>query len=189
MSEFNKFIDLNAPYKLMSGPNVVKNLEDAQELGMNCIALAHFVLEDMFGQRLPEHMRCYETFTNTNKFELVDGIESSQAGDLVWFGLESPKISVEEFVPDYQDQELANWQDFPVKHVGIITGEHEGNEPLILHTTFYARGSVEWPLSKFKQYPKYARIYAIQRLKNPTTDLTNQAPEPGQLINPIYRSA
>lgn len=153
-------------YSFTQGPDRVRSHEDARRGGINCIALAHIVLKDMFNKELPGFMKCYETFTNDQQFEKVENIEQAKAGDLVWFGVENPKIALEEFVPRYEGDVLANWSDFPIEHVGVFTGEFENDEPLVLHSTFYARGPVKWPLSKFKQYPKYAKIYGVQRLKD-----------------------
>lgn len=165
MSNFESYLDPAYVYNFTQGPNVVRSHEDAKQYGLNCVALAHLVLEDVYGTQLPANMRCYEMFTDDEHFDTVPDVAAVQAGDLVWFGVANPKLDVTDFVPIYQNDELVNWPDFPVKHVGIAIGKEEQQDPSILHATWFAGTNVIWPLSKFARYQKYAKIYGIQRYK------------------------
>lgn len=173
-SVFNHYINQDYPYKFSHGPDLVRSRDDARN-GLNCIALAHMVLKDMFGKDLPGYMKCYETFTNDQQFENVARIEDAQAGDLVWFGVANPKISLDQFVPEYKGDVLVNWADFPIEHVGVFTGEfNEDGQHLILHASKYERTKpAKWTIAQFKEKPEYSEIYGIQRLKD--TSLESQA--------------
>jgi len=153
-------------YKFTQGPNMVRSHEDARRGGTNCVAFAHLVLKDMFGELLPERLKCYEMYMDQERFEDVDSTDVMQAGDLVWFGLANPDVSTKEFDPNYLDDgHLENWSDFPIRHVGVFTGEIKEGDPMILHSTWSA-GTVIWPLRKFREYDdRYAEVYAIRRFR------------------------
>jgi hypothetical protein len=60
---------------------------------------------------------------------------------------------------------LANFSDFPVKHVAICTGTREDGDHLLLHASSADGTNALWPLGKFAGYDRYRRIYAIRRLQ------------------------
>jgi hypothetical protein len=70
-------------------------------------------------------------------FEPVPDPEHMQAGDLVWLGVDRPRVEQERFVPRYDGDELVNGGDFPAL----------------------------WPLRRFRDYDRYGSIYAIRRLR------------------------
>lgn len=151
-------------YALHNGPDVVKSLEDARQLGLNCIALAHLALRNL-GIKLPARLRCYELFYDRRFFEPVDSPDQAEAGDLFFFGRTNPKVSVENFQPVFEDGYLANWRDFPITHVGINTGETDG-ELQILHATHIEGTATIWPLRRFSDYSRYQMLYKITRPKD-----------------------
>jgi hypothetical protein len=109
------------------------------------VSLAHLVTRDLFGYTLPARLQTYELVRDREHFELVPDPARLQAGDLVWFGLAEPPVSLEEFEPQYNGDELLNWRDLPVKHVAISTGAREHGDPLLLHASLIAGTNVLWP--------------------------------------------
>jgi hypothetical protein len=91
--------------------------------------------------------------------------DALRLGDLVWFGVEEPAIETHEFQPLYENGQLVNWSDFPVKHVAISTGESNDGDPLLLHSTSIAGTNVIWPMSSFATYRRYRKHYGVTRLK------------------------
>src|ERR1700712_5367578 len=89
-------------YRFMNNPDRVRSREDAERYGLNCVSLAHLVLKDLFDCELPPELGCAELFRDKEHFEPVAGIEAAQTGDLVWFGVEKPKVEVAEFNPRYE---------------------------------------------------------------------------------------
>jgi hypothetical protein len=85
-------------------------------------------------------------------------------------------VSLEEFEPQYNGDELLNWRDLPVKHVAISTGAREHGDPLLLHASLIAGTNVLWPLRRFRDYDRYQRIYAIQRVR---PEFRRPRPDPG----------
>ena len=59
-----------------------------------------------------------------------------QAGILGWLGVDRPRVEQEEFVPQYDGDELVNGSDFPVKHVAICTGTRDEDDHLLLDASF-----------------------------------------------------
>lgn len=159
-----RYVDPAFIYRFTQGPDRVPDEATARRDGLNCVALAHLVLRDLFGQSLPNSLHCYEMVSDTQYFDTIDSTETMQAGDLVWFGLVSPKVSLLDYIPQYdRNGDLVNWRDNPVKHVAIYTGENP-RDRLMLHTTNIEGTNVVWPLRQFADYRRYERIYRISRL-------------------------
>jgi hypothetical protein len=133
---------------------------------MNCVSLAHLTTKEVFSFSLPPHLHCAELYLDCTYFEDVPSIENLEAGDLIWFGVDDPRIQPEEFEPVYDNGQLINWREFPVKHVGVHTGEFEDDDPLVLHATHIERTNAVWPLSRFADYSRYRKIYSVRRLKD-----------------------
>lgn len=156
---FRRYLDPAFRYAVAQNPARVRSREEALRHGLNCVALAHLVIRDLFGYALPARMQALEMVRDTERFEPVpDGL---RAGDLVWFGVSRPAVPVAEFVPRYHGDELANFRDFPVKHVAIATGAGD----LLLHASAVDGTTALWPLHRFRDHARYRRIYATRRLR------------------------
>ena len=129
------------------------------------MALAHLVMRDLFGYALSAHLQALELVRDLEHFEPVPDLEHLQAGDLVWLGVDRPRVQQEDFVPQYDGDELVNGRDFPVKHVAISTGTRDDDDHLMLHASSAAGTNALWPLRRFRDYDRYGSIYAIQRLR------------------------
>ncbi len=159
-----KYLNAEFKYEFTQGPDNAHTFELAVVDGINCISLAHFMLKELFGVTLPTNFKSLELYKDTEYFDDVSDVESMKLGDLVWFGLSDPPIKLDEFEPDYKDGELLNWHDFPVRHVGIYTGDKTSDFE-ILHATPVDNTVTVWPLQKFQDYEKYKQIYGVRRLK------------------------
>ena len=159
-----KYLDAPFKYEFAQNPDMAPTFDIALAKGINCISLAHLVLKDLYDVDLPTIYRCSELYRDTTYFEDIDDFGSTQLGDLVWLGVANPRVSVENFTPNYKDGELTNWPDFPVKHVAIHTGENSTADNL-LHATYVGKTTTVWPLQKFNEYPRYKKVYGIKRLK------------------------
>lgn len=163
---FQRYLDPGFRYSLFQKPVLVRSREDALRDGLNCVALAHLLIRDLFGYGLPSALQTYELVRDREHFEPVLNPADLRAGDLVWFGLADPPVSLEEFTPRYDGDELLNWRDHPVKHVAIATGTRDDEgDPLLLHASRIAGTTVLWPLGRFGDYDLYQHIYAILRLR------------------------
>lgn len=118
----------------------------------------------MFGHALPSSLHCYEMVSDNTQFTTVGSVDDMQKGDLVWFGLRLPKVTLPEFSPMYsEDGSLVNWRDNPVKHVAIYTGE-KTSDYMLLHATPIGGSTAVWPLRRFEKYKRYEKVYRISRL-------------------------
>jgi hypothetical protein len=162
---FRSYLDPAFRYVWSQSPARVRSREDALRDGLNCVALAHLVLRDLFGHVLPASYQSLELFQDRRYFEPVDDLARSRAGDLVWFGVAEPRLPLDEFVPLFEDGELLNVADFPVNHVAVHTGEHLGGDPLLLHASSLDGTNALWPLRRFADHPRYGRIYGVHRLR------------------------
>jgi len=162
---FSRYLDPAFRYVRTQTPARVRSRDDALRDGLNCVALAHLVLRDLFGYALPDQLQAVELTRDTEHFEPVPDPEHMQAGDLIWLGVDHPRLHLDEFVPQYDGRELVNFRDFPVKHVAICTGARDDGDHLLLHASFADGTNALWPLRKFAGYDRYGRIYAIRRLR------------------------
>ena len=159
-----QFIDSRYVYRYTHGPHMIRSKEQALRHGINCESLAHLALRELTGITLPPKLRCYEMYHDSEYFRLVDTDEAIQTGDVFWFG-SVKKIHPVEFEPVYDGDELINWDDFPVKHIAIYSGERAPNgDPLLLHSTPITGTNSIWPLTRFRYHCSSKRLYGISRL-------------------------
>lgn len=149
-------------YSVLQGPDKVRCEADARANGLNCIALAHLVLRDR-GIALPPELNFYELYLDETYSATVSK-DAMEPGDPVWFGLANPSIPIDEFVPEYDNGFLVNWQDRAVKHVAINTGDEQAGVPLLLHATDVEGTNTIWPLHQFQEHTRYERIYRVSRV-------------------------
>jgi hypothetical protein len=163
---FSRYLDPALRYVWSQKPARVRSREDALRDGLNCVALAHLVTRDLFGYTLPARLQCLELARDLEHLEPVPDPGRMRTGDLVWFGVDRPAVGLDEFVPQYDGDELANPDDVPVKHVAICTGDDgEDDDRLLLHASSVDGTNALWPLRKFRDYDRLRRIHAIRRLR------------------------
>jgi hypothetical protein len=109
---FLRYLDPAFRYVKSQKPALVSCRDDALREGLNCVALAHLVIRDLFGYVLPARLQALELVRDLEHFEPVPDPEHMQAGDLVWLGVVRPRVEQEEFVPRYDGDELVNGGDF-----------------------------------------------------------------------------
>lgn len=164
MHTLQHFLNPAIRYEFWQGPAQVRTEADALQNGLNCVSLAHLVLEHLFGKTLPPELHCYEMFADQEQFSTIPP-EGMRLGDLVWFGPRAPSTAPCSFIPQYipGSSHLENWRESPVRHMAIHTGETVYDDPLMLHATPHEGTTAIWPLSQFEGYPRYAKICRIGR--------------------------
>ena len=111
---FRRYLDPAFRYVRTQNPALVRSRDDALRDGLNCVALAHLVIRDLFGCALPAQLQAFELVRDGLYFEPVGDQRNVVAGDLVWLGLDRPEADQATFVPRYDGVELVNGGDFPV---------------------------------------------------------------------------
>ena len=162
---FSRYLDPAFRYVWSQNPARVRSRQDALRDGLNCVALAHLVTRDLFGYTLPARLQSLELARDLAHFEAVPDPERMRVGDLVWFGVDQPSVGLDEFVPQYDGDELVNGSGVPVKHVAIYTGSRDDSDSLLLHASSVDGTNALWPLRRFRDYDRCRRIYAIRRLR------------------------
>ena len=162
---FSRYLDPAFRYVWSQNPARVRSRQDALRDGLNCVALAHLVTRDLFGYTLPAWFQSLELARDRTHFEAVPDPEPVQVGDLVWFGVDQPCVGLDEFVPQYDGDELVNGADVPVKHVAICTGSRDDGDSVLLHASSVDGTNALWPLRRFSDYDRCRRIYVIRRLR------------------------
>lgn len=153
-------------YRFESGPNLVGSREEAQSRGINCICLAHLLLGELFGVRLPSALRCVELFADQAFFCDLAPEEGFRLGDICFFGPEEQYGRLGRFRPRYAGAELRNWHEFPRLHVAlVIDGSDQAGSVCLVHACFEQGGVVEWKLEEFLSRRRYGRLYLRKRLK------------------------
>jgi hypothetical protein len=162
---FRSYVDPAFRYVHSQGPPRVRSRADAARSGVNCVALAHLVIRDLFGFELPPALQSFELFNDLTDFEPVPATYGLLPGDLVWFGTDHPSVALRDFTPRYLAGELVNFDDFPVNHVAICTGSQDDTgDYLLLHASHRDGTNSVWPMRRFRDYDRYRRVYAITRL-------------------------
>jgi hypothetical protein len=160
------YLDPAFRYVFSQGPDRVATRAEALAGGLNCIALAHLVLRDLFGVTLPGSLRSVELSSDLIHFEPVASTAEMEPGDLVWFGPSNPATELDAFVPRYDDNgELLNFDEFPINHVAVYIEGRGVNNELMLHASPVDSTNALWALSRFAAYERYDTIYAIMRLR------------------------
>ena len=160
----------------------MRSRADAARGGVNCVALAHLVIRDLFGAQLPPELQSFELFNDLADFEAVPAGYGLEAGDLVWFGRDQPGVALRAFTPRYVAGELVNFDDFPVNHVAICTGSRDdAGDYLLLHASSREGTNSAWPMRRFLGYDRYRRVYATTRLR-PQLRAPNSLGQPGHHV-------
>ncbi|MBO0837455.1 MAG: hypothetical protein J2P28_18370 [Actinobacteria bacterium] len=162
---FSRYLDPAFRYVRFQSPARVRSRDDALRDGLNCVVLAHLVIRGLFGYALPTRLQALELVRDLAHFEPVPARGRRRAGDLVWFGVDRPRVEPGEFVPQYDGDELANGGDFPVKQVAVCADNRDDGDHLLLHASSADGNTILWPLRKFAGYDRYRRIYAVRRLR------------------------
>jgi len=182
---FASYLDPAFRYVFTQSPARVRDRADARRSGLNCVALAHLVIRDLFGHALPAGSQSVELFGDLERFEPVPATARLRAGDLVWLGAAAPAIRPEDFVPRYRNGELLNFAEFAVNHVAIATGDREDGDvadgsvadgdvadggladgdELLLHASPVEGTVALWPSRRFRDHDRYRTVYAVRRLR------------------------
>ncbi|RJQ28092.1 hypothetical protein C4577_00055 [Candidatus Parcubacteria bacterium] len=141
--EIQRYIGI--PYEYKNGPEEIKDRTVGEQTGINCILLAHWILQDN-GHSLPENILSKEMYEDEKRFKPVPSLEEIERGDIFVFGKEGK--------PDLYSL-----------HLAIFIGERDKQEqPLLIHATYEEKQVVIWPLEKFTKYRRYAKLLAVKRL-------------------------
>jgi hypothetical protein len=159
------YLDPSFRYVFSRGPEWVRSREDAMSGGLNCVALAHLLIRDLFGYVLPANYQCTELSTDYEHFCAIPAASLMRTGDLVWFGRADAAVRIEDFVPRFENGKLANFDEYPINHVAIYTGVHGGSDYQLIHANRVAGTNAVWPLGAFRAHERYSRVYAITRLR------------------------
>lgn len=160
------YLELPFTYSFLHGPHVVSSPEQALSRGISCVALVHFALRDLFGAELPPDLLFTEMYFDAQRFKPVQ-VNTMQAGDLFWVGKPNPLTPTAKFVPRYDTAgtELLNWNEMPVNHLGIYTGNNtRTGEPLILHASETEGTTALSTPRELAKHPRYAAHYGVSRL-------------------------
>jgi len=91
---FLRYRDPAFRYAKSRNPARVRCRDDALRDGLNCVALAHLMIRDLFGYTLPAHLQALELVRDLEHFEPVPDPEHMQAGHLVWLGEHRPRADL-----------------------------------------------------------------------------------------------
>src|ERR1700691_5786652 len=83
---FKNYIDKPYRYVYQNGPDIITSKDQAFKEGLNCIALMHLLLKDIFKLELPSNVKGWEIFCDNPYFESIKSKEDLQTGDILFFG-------------------------------------------------------------------------------------------------------
>lgn len=134
------------PYRLKNGPDKLGIIDPSEE-GINCQFLAHLALRLIKGVTLSPHLLSREIFLETAMFADINPAEAT-VGDIFIFGKPNE--------PDYRRLHLAVYAD-----------KDKASEPLLFHANGVDNSVSLWPLSAFFNYPRYKKLFAVKRWRQP----------------------
>lgn len=170
---FKELLKTPLTYSYHSGPEAVGNLKEAQNLGINCIALTHLIIRRLFGTSVPPDLDCVAMFLDNPYFKVVRADEPLKTGDVAFFG--KPGITEFRTIPPEVRHSRAEVRSFkkryPGLHLALCTGEVDlTGQPLLIHANHPDGGVSVWPLDKFQTYRNrqgaspYGVLYGIRRV-------------------------
>lgn len=135
---------IGLPYRYESGPMANSQPND----GVNCQLLVHLALGLLHGTNLPPAMMSKEIFEDHEFFEEIS-FGSFLLGDVFVFG-KAAETDPRQF------------------HLAVkIDEDPRTQQPLLIHATNIEKAVTIWPLTQFSSYPRYEKLFAVKRLKQP----------------------
>lgn len=135
---------IGLPYLYENGPMTDNRLPE----GINCQLLVHLALKLLRGINLPPIMMSKEIFEDQEFFEVISP-DIASVGDIFVFGKTDET--------DYRQLHLA------VK----IDDDPQTRQPVLIHATSIEKAVTIWPLIQFSSYPRYEKLFAVKRLRQP----------------------
>lgn len=131
-------------YSFICGPG--REIWRGATLEVNCQAWAHKILRERFGVDLPTWLLSKELLEDEKFTRDLSPDEFVCAGDIFLFGRK-----------DATDMRLLHW--------AIATGycHKENGQPILEHVNVIDKTVGLWPLSQFREEPRYERVFAIKR--------------------------
>lgn len=135
---------IGLPYRYENGPMADSRPVD----GVNCQLLVHLALELLHGINLPPAMRSKEIFEDQEFFAEIP-LDTASLGDIFMFG-------------------KADETDPRQFHLAVkIDEDLRTQQPLLIHATNIEKTVTVWPLIQFFSHPRYEKLFAVKRLKQP----------------------
>lgn len=163
-------------YCFNAGPNLIRSLEDARTLGINCGALAHLAIEVIFGIKLPSRLLPLEMYYDREWLEVIPlPVDNSKwlLGDIAFFTSQNAKTNLASHVAEFDHNgAVKDWRNHPHLHVAVYTGEWINDQPAFIHATNF-RKKVEkrendvlvWTLAEFIETKTYNCLCVVKRLR------------------------
>lgn len=170
-------------YSYPNGPHKEYSLTELKEIGLNCVSLAHLMIESL-GMSLSSRLRCAELFFDQNETKFIylqnlvsklilDQVEpidqakklQLQPGDLFFFG----DVKFLEEIKKFSQSDLAVDDNGELKigkfrlHLAVQTGLDEKGQPKLLHANVVEDAVSLWSLDEFCSHQRYQLLYAIKR--------------------------
>jgi hypothetical protein len=164
---FDRYTKLELHYAYTSGPNLVQTIEDAQMHGLNCGALAHLLIYELFGYRLPWQLMCVELFHDDTHFLRLFPFTDLEVGDILFVGREGAHEGLQTFQPMRNvDGTFANWNEHPRFHLAVCIDNTYYDDCRLIHISPRSQGVEITHIHAFQATKQYRRIHGVRRLKS-----------------------
>lgn len=170
---FQLFLEKKYPYNYKNGPEIIRDKTQALSAGLNCIALMHLLIKELFEFKLPKNLRGWEMYSDNPFLIDVSLTADLKIGDILFFGKKNLPVTSLKYKPKYDsERNLINEQigndligdDYAGVHLAMYIGEKDTNtNPLLIHTGKIDNTVSVWPLSKFLSYEQYAVLHKTKR--------------------------
>jgi hypothetical protein len=172
---FESYLNSGCVYSFANGPDVIRSREQAAQQGLNCIALMHLLIRELFDIELPDYLKGWEMYRDNPYLSKVPSMHDIKLGDMFFFGRDQLPSYAVQYAPQYDDKnELINraagdkliGQQYAGVHLAMHTGEfNSAREPMLIHTNKIEGTIVIWPLARFLGLEQYSTIHAIKRVQ------------------------
>lgn len=154
-------------YRFDHGPDLIRTRLDALRYGLNCGALVHLLLDDLFGYRIPAELMCIEMFYDTAHFQPVDGEEGLRQGDVAFFGARDVPLDEAKERARLVNGRLLDWRQHPTLHLALCVDDALLQDACFIHATAIRdlNGVYVWPLARFLDTKQYGILHGVRRLQ------------------------
>ena len=166
---FEKYLNSSLRYEKLSGPDKVSSFDDAKKYGLNCGALVHILIKELFNFKLPKELMCIELSYDQKYFKDVTKSKNIKRGDISILAKEGISHLFEPFKGEYiSTEKIYDISKHPRIHLLMYTGESNSNgSPLLIHSNPLSENAIEIaPIENILKNKNYKKEYKRCRLRD-----------------------
>ena len=165
---FEKYLKIPLKYEKLSGPDKISSIDDAKKYGINCGALVHILINELFKIEFPKELMCIELSYDQEYFKDATDDPDIKLGDISILAKEGISQLLKPFESEYiSNGRISDFRKHPRIHLLMYTGETDSlGSPLLIHSNPHSDNAIEIStLEKIMRHKNYEQEYKICRLR------------------------